>query len=260
MSLTVIITTKNEEVNIKRAITSADFADEILVIDDYSTDQTAQIAEQAGATVIKNSWKGYGQQKNSGIKHASGDWLFFLDADEEISKQLKQEILATINNPAYTVYWVRVIDIFLGKPLNHLTGNNPRLVKRVVAQWTERPVHEQVQLNNCNTPITLGDTHSGRLNAHIIHHSHSSIRSYLKKMHRYTSLDARQMRESGTHRSGKKVSPSFILPLYLALRQLVKLWLYRGGIKDGYAGTVWSLLSAYYEWEMGKKYLKLAQP
>jgi hypothetical protein len=74
-------------------------------------------------------------------------------------------------------------------------------------------------------------------------------------MHRYTTLDAEEMVQTGKHRSGRPIRPSWLLPWRLSLRQFVKLYFYRRGLLDGYAGFIWCVLSGYYEWEMGKKYL-----
>jgi len=255
MKLSAIVITKNEEKTIQRCLTSLKFADEIIVIDAASTDQTTTIARQTGARVITNSWPGYGLQKNLGRDHSQGDWLLFIDADEEISPSLASEITRAINQSTSDFYWLRVLDIFLGSPLNHLTGHNLRLFKKSAGRWTNQPVHEQVETLTGqrlkltpNSPILINP---------LIHHSHATIKSYLNKMRRYTSLDAQQMGATGHHRSGRPVSPSFLLPYKLAARQFIKLLIYKKGLLDGYSGFIWSLLSAYYEYEMAQKYLKL---
>ncbi|MBI1833809.1 MAG: glycosyltransferase family 2 protein [Candidatus Andersenbacteria bacterium] len=262
MSLTVVITAKNEEKVIARAIQSATFADEIIVVDDSSQDRTAEIVTAAGARIIQNEWEGYGSQKNRGLSAATSKWVFFLDADEEISPALRQEITTVLSGTTqYSVYWVRVVDIFLGRPLKHLTGNNPRLVRKGQAQWTNRAVHEQMELINASGDriVKLGGDNSGMIPAFLIHHSHATVSSYLEKMHGYTSLDAAQMAASGKHRSGRSIKPSKLLPCTLAVRQFIKLAFYRGGLRDGYAGFMWALLSGYYEWEMGNKYLNMVK-
>ena len=97
--LTVLILAKNEEKNISDCIKSVLFADEILVIDDFSTDTTARIAEELGARVIQHSMDGnWGQQKTFGIEQASHPWIYLLDADERVTEPLKEEILKAINS------------------------------------------------------------------------------------------------------------------------------------------------------------------
>ena len=96
--LSVIIIAKNESINIYDCVKSATFADEVLVIDSGSMDDTVKLAKKAGAKVLCRKWVGYGAQKNRAIKLAKGEWIFSLDADERINKKLAIEILSTIKN------------------------------------------------------------------------------------------------------------------------------------------------------------------
>jgi glycosyltransferase involved in cell wall biosynthesis len=257
MNLSAIITAKNEEDVIKRCLDSVSFADEtIVIIDNGSTDNTFQLATNHGAKVFKNTWPGFGGQKNFGLNKAQGDWLLFIDADEEVSPELKEKIITVINNPKKDFYWLHIVTIFLKHPLTHLYGHNPRLFKKEAGLWTNTKVHEQVILKN-EQVLKLGDEHSQVIEPPLLHHSHLTIKSYLKTMHTYTTLDAQQMNQTNHHRSGKPVKPSFFLPYYLSFKQFFKLFYYRRGFLDGYAGFVWCFLSSYYEYEMTMKYLSL---
>ncbi|MDP3997135.1 MAG: glycosyltransferase family 2 protein [bacterium] len=277
MSITSVTITKNEESNISRCLNGLNFVNQKIIVDSDSTDNTVDIAHTLGAQVIKQSWLGYGPQKNVGLKHASGEWVLFIDADEEVSPELANEIKTVtakykIQNTKYiNYYWLKIVTVFLGKPLNHLYGHNLRLFKKDTARWTDDKVHEQVTrvipslrggasgddaaISKQQNVIHLGDQDTKILETPLLHYSHQTVKSYLTKMHHYTTLDASLMAETGRHRSGRKVSPSFFLPYYLALHQLIKLLFYRRGILDGWSGIVWCLLSAYYEFEMGNKYL-----
>ncbi len=257
MNLSVVIIAKNEENVIGEAIKSASFAQEVIVVDSHSTDRTLDIAKQHGAKVFQKRWEGYGAQKNYGMEQATSETILFLDADERISPELQQLLLNTNEPIAKDVYWITVEDIFLGRRMKHLVGHNPRLVKKGAASWTNKRVHEQLVYTKTETPVHYKDGISGNIEEPIVHHSHVTISSYLKKMHRYTTLDAKDMKENKVHRSGRSISQSIFLPYVLALRQLVKLLFYRKGILDGWQGIVWSFLSAYYEFEMGMKYLHL---
>lgn len=254
MNISVVIITKNEEQKIADCIASVSFAKEVLIIDAESTDKTAEIARSLGTTVISNPWEGYGKQKNLGMSKASSTWVLFLDADERVSKALQAVIMQLPEQPEQEIYWITIEDIFLGKRMKHLSGHNPRLVKKGAAQWSDKKVHEQLKYAANHTAVKYKDSISGELQAPIIHESYTTIAAYLKKMHIYTTLDAQDMNERGVHRSGRKVNKSFILPYILAFRQLIKLLLYKKGILDGWQGVVWSMLSAYYEFEMGNKY------
>jgi hypothetical protein len=258
MNLSAVIISKNAEATIARTLRSAAFADEqIVVVDDASHDRTAVVAKQFGASVYTMPWRGYGPQKNFGLAKARGDWVLFIDDDEEITPALAGEIKEIIKRQPRVAnrnfYWLRITTVFLGHPLRHLYGHNLRLFRKGAGQWTDAKVHEQVQLNSGRL-VRLGDNQSAVVTTSLLHHSHQTVGSYLVKMHRYTTLDAEQMYRTGQHRSEKRVTPTFHLPYYLAGKQLLKLLLYRRGILDGYAGITWCVLSAYYEWELGQKY------
>ena len=255
--ISCIIITKNEEKNIADCIKSLSFCEEIIVVDAESTDQTREIAETLGAKVIVQPFLGYGEQKNIGIAAAQHEWLVFLDADERVAEKLREEILQITQSANEPVLWITVEDIFLGKSLRHLVGHNPRLVKKGAAQWNANPVHEQLVYTATGEIVRYKDGVSGEITSPIIHHSHETVASYLRKMHRYTSLDAEHMQQTGKHRSGRDIKNSWLLPYVLGLRQFIKLLIYRKGILDGFQGIAWSVLSAYYEFEMGRKYRAL---
>ena len=261
MKLSAILITKNEARTIARALRSLAVADETIVVDSNSTDKTRAIAMQLGARVIRQDWLGYGPQKNVGLAAAQGDWVLFIDADEELTPSLAQEIKQVINSqspnqPASSVdfYWLRIVTVFLGKRMTHLYGHNPRLFRKSAGHWTAAAIHEQVVATS-GSLLKLGGRNSTILTAPLTHFSHKSIASYLKKMHHYTSLDAEEISNTSHHRSGKPVTKSWLLPYQLSIKQFLKLYFYRRGCLDGYAGFIWSVLSAYYEWEMARKYL-----
>jgi len=259
MKISVLVTAKNSARTIEKCLSSLSFANEIILVDSGSTDDTVSIAEELGATVYHQQWLGYGPQKNFGASKAQGDWLLFIDSDEEVTPELQLAIIKTIENPKFNIYWIRIVTIFLNKPLNHLFGHNARLFKKTSGRWTNAKVHEQVE-DETGITTTLGDNLSGIIKEPLLHHSHQTIRSYLKKMHHYTTLDAQQMSITGHHRSGKPLRPTIILPIKLAAKQFIKLLFYRQGILDGYAGVTWAILSSYYEYEMTKKYLAQQRP
>ena len=255
--ISAIIITKNEEKNIADCIASLSFVQEIIVVDSRSEDHTREIAQSLGAIVLNEDWQGYGNHKNIGSKVATHDTLLFLDADERISPELRQEILKIDVSPEHSVYWITVEDIFLGRRLRHLVGHNPRLAQKSKAIWNKNPVHEQLLYTDTQEIVKYKDDRSGEITAPIIHHSHETIASYLQKMHRYTSLDAKRMKQTGAHRSGRSIQDSILLPYKLGCRQFIKLLVYKKGILDGWQGIVWCVVSAYYEFEMGKKYRTL---
>jgi glycosyltransferase involved in cell wall biosynthesis len=257
MSISAIVITKNEERSIAACLKALAFADEIIVVDAQSTDKTAEIAQAAGAKVFIRPWPGYGAQKNFGLMQAAGDWCLFIDADEIVTPQLAQEILAVTQHATKNFYWLKIVTIFLNKPLYHLYGHNSRLFKKSAGQWTSTQVHEQVEEVATRTTIKLGDDKSAVLQAPLMHNSHQTMASYLHRMAKYTDLDAKDMAATGKHRSGRPVTPSQFLPIHLALRQFLKMYIYKQGWLDGYAGFIWCRLSAKYEYVMAQKYLAL---
>ncbi len=258
--LSAVVIAKNAAATIGVTLESLKFADEVIVVvDQDSRDATFDMARQSGARVFLQPWLGYGRQKNFGAQQTKGDWLLFVDDDEEVSLALAKKIKDELSAPTADIYWLRVVTVFLNRPLYHLYGHNPRLYKKGSAYWSNEAVHEQLLKVANGQRVKLGGGPAGLITTPLLHHSHRNIASYLTKMHHYTTLDAQQMRERGQHRSGRTVSPTILLPVQLTGRQLLKLLLYRRGILDGWAGLVWCLLSAYYEWEMAIKFLALAK-
>lgn len=257
---------KNEEAVITRAIQSVQFADEVIVVDAESTDRTVEIAKSLGAKTLVRPWPGYGRQRNYSASQAAGEWLLVIDADEEVTPALAREIESIIHSEQSDgirglgsrkdFYWLRIVTIFLGKPLTHLFGHNLRLFKKSAGRWTDQAVHEQIK-TAAGQPITLGDSAAGLLIQPLLHYSHPTVASYRKRMNRYTTLDADEMLKHDRHRSGRSVKPAWWLPAYLAARQFLKMYFYKRGFLDGYAGLIWCALSSQYEYGMAKKYLIL---
>lgn len=251
--LSAIILTKNNADTVPATLKSLAFADERLVIDSGSTDSTLPLAVELGAKVIPHHWEGYGAQKNFGAAQAQGEWVLFIDADEEVTVELREAIQQATRNAAHDFFWLRIVTVFLHKPLRTLYGHNLRLFRKNAGQWTRDFVHEQVKKND-GTRLKLGDHQAEVLAGILLHHSHDTLQSYLQKMHHYTALEANEMRHTNRHRSGRPVTHSWLLPWRLSFRQLIKLLLYRHGWRDGWAGIVWCFVSAYYEWQLGYKY------
>lgn len=254
--LSAILITKNEERNIARALKSVSFANEVIVVDAESSDKTAEIARSLNAKVYIRQWSGYGPQRNFAAAQASGEWLLVVDADEEVTPELAQQISLTLESPKKDFYWVKILTTFLGRPLNHLSAYNMRLFRKSAGHWADIKVHEQVQTTT-GQKLKFRDSISEKLENPILHHSHRTIASYLERMHRYTTLDAEQMAKDNHHRSGRAIQPVWWLPYYLSKRQFIKLYFYKKGFLDGYTGFMWSLLSGYYEYVMAKKYLRI---
>jgi glycosyltransferase involved in cell wall biosynthesis len=193
-SLSVVLITLNEAANLPRTLASVRGMGEIVVVDSGSTDTTVDIARSFGARVFAESWKGFGAQKNSAIAHATGDWILSLDADEEVSSELAQEIQALLaGEPAFRAYHIPRLNHFLGRPLRH-GGYWPdpklRLFSRGSARFEERPVHETMQSNGP----------AGQLRGCLIHRCYPTLPDYIEHMNRYSTLAAESLGTSGRAR------------------------------------------------------------
>ena len=145
----VVIITKNEEKFIAAAIKSAIFADEVLILDSGSTDNTCNIAQELGARVEQQDWLGFGAQKNKVVELAKNDWVFILDADERFTDDLQLEVLETLKNPTVDGYLVARLNRFFGKDIK-TCGLYPdysiRLFNRNKGRFNDVAVHESVQM------------------------------------------------------------------------------------------------------------------
>ncbi|HEN4759280.1 TPA: glycosyltransferase family 2 protein, partial [Legionella pneumophila] len=188
--LSVIIITKNEEANIRRCLESVHFADEIIVLDSGSTDNTLAIAREYTDKVFSTDWQGYGIQKDRALQKAQGDWVLNLDADESVSSELRQEILQAISSDTADAFRIPIQMIFYnqvlkysGSPKRHI-----RLFKRENASYSKDIVHEKVLI-----PV---NARVGKLKKPIWHHSFSDVHHVLYKLNKYSSYSAKIRIES----------------------------------------------------------------
>ncbi len=244
-TLSIVIITLNEAANLPRTLASVQGMGEIVVVDSGSTDATPEIARLAGARVFTEPWKGFGAQKNSAIRHAAGDWILSLDADEEVSPQLALEMQRLFaGEPPYSAYRIPRLNHFLGQPLKH-GGYWPdpklRLFRPGAARFEERPVHETTQTSG---PV-------GQLRGHLIHRCYATLEEYIDHMNRYSTLGAEMLAASGR---APRSLPSF---LWNALLNPAATFVYnyvcRLGFLDGRAGLLQHLNhSAYIHWKFVK--------
>ncbi len=183
-ALTVVVITKNEEEMIVGCLESVDWADEVIVIDDHSTDQTRQLAKKYASRVITHTSRGFASQKNYGIKLAQGKWILILDADERVSGQLRKEIVRVINDPgSITAFNILFVNYFLGREMKFGGWQNEyhlRLFKRGYAQYTAQEIHEVLAVKGETAPIS----------GVIYHFSHRSIADNLLKTRHYALLES----------------------------------------------------------------------
>lgn len=266
-TLSAVTITKNEEAHVARALRSVrKISHDVIVVDSESTDRTVQIAKEFTDRVFVRPWPGYGPQKNFALEQAACDWVLFVDADEEVSPELAEELRAKLETLPHhiNIGFVKIVTEFLGRPLPHLWGTNPRLLRRSHAQWQDRAVHEQVTRPD-GSVVRLGDPDTALFQSVLRHPSHyATLEAYLKKRERYTLRDAEEMLEKGVDRVGKPVGDPLGSPLTTArflferaTKQFIRLFVKKRGFLDGWQGWLWCTLSAQYEYLMCKKYLML---
>jgi len=231
--LSVVVITHNASATLSRCLKSADFADETLVVDCGSDDDTAEIARAHGARLLLEQWRGFGAQKQFASEQASYDWVLCLDSDEVVSDSLRHSIELALSgldtsqtDPAAFSFARR--NHFLGRALLHGEGYpdlSLRLFDRRRAHWSDDTVHEKVVVNG--EQVTLaGD---------LLHYSGDDLTTYLSKQNRYSTLAA----QSGVA-SGQRASMSRALGS--ALLRFVKYYLLRRGFLDGWPGLVHILI------------------
>lgn len=244
-TISVAIITKNEEANLRRTLQSVRWASETVIVDSGSTDRTPEIAREFGAKFMVEPWRGFGAQKNFAIALCTGEWVLALDADEEVSPDLAQEIQTLLaGTPDRDAYFLPRRNFFLGRWIRH-GGYWPdpklRLFRRGAAQFEERAVHETMQFS--------GPT--GRLRGHLLHHAYPTLDSYIEHMNRYSTLGAGQALANG--KSSRGLLP-FLWNVYVNPAATFQYnYILRGGFLDGREGLLLHLYhSVYVSWKYAK--------
>ncbi len=238
--LTVTVITRNESANLEAALASVAWADEIIVVDAESTDDTTAIARRHGATVEVRPWPGFSAQKNHAASLASHDWILSLDADERVTPALASQIQALLTSePSARGYRVPRISHYLGRWIrgtDWYPDYQLRLYDRRAGEWNGRRVHESVRLSGA----------PGRLTRDLQHYPYRDISHHLATIDRYTTLAAEQLAAEGRTPSIAGVA---LHPPFAFLRNYVL----RRGFLNGSAGFIVSALNSYYV------FLKLAK-
>lgn len=233
--LTAIIITRDEARHIGAALASVAWADERIVVDSQSQDDTVALATAAGARVDVRDWPGYGAQRNHAAGLAAHDWILALDADERVTPELAEEVKALLQGaPAAAGYRIPRVTRYLNRWIRS-TDWYPdwqlRLYDRTRAAWNTRPVHESV---DCRGPV-------GRLRGELQHYAYRDIAHHLDTINRYTTLAAGHLAAEGRRSSPARATAH-------AVAAFLRNYLLRRGVTDGAAGFVVSGMNAYYVW------------
>ncbi len=248
MKITATVITLNEEHNIAAALESLSWADEIIVVDSHSADRTVEIAREFTDRVFVRPWPGYSEQKNFAAEQAVNDWIFSLDADERVSKELASEIerLKETADPDAGAFEMSRKTFYLGRWIRH-SGWHPdyklRLYDRKRARWRGDYVHETLEV----------DGKLMRLSGDLLHHTVRDASEHHLRMDRYTTLAAAQAYSQGKRSS---LLALMVSPVVVFLRS----YFLKAGFLDGVPGVAIARFAAHYEflkrlklWEMRMK-------
>ena len=238
--LSAVIITLNAASQLAECLDSLAFCDEIVVVDSGSSDGTPELARQRGARVIHQDWLGYGRQKQFAVEQARHDWVLCVDADERVTTELRESIVAVLAAPTHAAYLFPRCNRFMGRYLRHGEGYpdwSLRLFDRRHARWSEDAVHEKV----------VADGAVGTLPGDLLHDSAETQENYLAKQDRYTTLAA-----TAALASGKR--SSLLRQLLSPLLRFIKFYFLRLGFLDGWPGLVHILIGCRNSYD---KYAKM---
>ncbi|HNY12753.1 MAG TPA: glycosyltransferase family 2 protein [Candidatus Wallbacteria bacterium] len=249
IKISFVIITFNEEKNIARAMKSVSgIADEIVILDSGSSDRTVEISSGLGARVYQNKFADFASQKNMALSYAAMDYVFVLDADEELSQELvkwlsnfKSGVFKQFDDGGVKGFFIPRKSSFLGKWINH-SGWFPdytlRLMKRGSGAFKKARVHESITVDGLTAKIPA--------ECFMWHYTYDSLEQYFNKFNAYTSMAAEDMLDRGANPSKLKIvfNPFF---------GFVKQYFIKRGFMDGFHGLILAVLSSFYVFV---KYLK----
>jgi glycosyltransferase involved in cell wall biosynthesis len=230
--ISAVVLAKNEEKNIKACLKSLDWCEEAVVIDDFSQDKTAQIAQKMGAKVFKRHLnKDFASQRNFGLEKAKGNWVLFVDADERVTDKLAKEINRAIKDSQISGFYLKRSDFFGGRKLRYGETAQVRLLRlgrRGAGKW-QRCVHETWEIKGTK----------GQLKETLLHYPHQTISQFLKEINFYSTLNAQAFLKQGK-RAG------LIQILAYPLAKFIQNYFIRFGFLDKTPGMVVALMMSFH--------------
>jgi glycosyltransferase involved in cell wall biosynthesis len=239
-SISVIIITKNEAFRIEECLQSVRWADEIIVFDSGSTDNTVEICRRYTDKVLVTDWPGYGAQKQRALQQATGDWVLSIDADERVTPLLKEEILTTLPTTPMDAFEIKFCSEYCGKNIRFgdwLNDKQVVLFKRTKGEFVSLLVHERIEIQG----------RIGKMTGRIHHLAFQNLEMVLRKMNDYSTWSAAQKKIQG-----KK--GGLLQAITHGLWAFVRGYFLRFGFLDGREGFLLAVSNAegtYY------RYLKL---
>ena len=240
--LTALLTTLNEERNIRDCLASVSWADEILLVDSGSTDDTLKIAERFKPRILEHEYENAAAQKNWAIPQAKHDWVLVVDADERVSPKLRLVIEAILLDASdfSPGYYIRRENYFFGRKINHCGWQRDyvlRLFDRRKGKYEDKRVHADVKLEG----------RPGRIEQVLTHHTYRDWDEYFERFNRYTEWAAQDLFDAGK-------SAGFFNLFFRPLTRFYKQYVWHCGFLDGRTGLILCMLSAF---SVFTKYAKL---
>ena len=229
-NISVLIITRNEEDNIRQCLDTVSWASEIIVVDSHSSDSTVRICREYTDKVFDNKFIDFSAQKNYALSKSSNDWVLFVDADERITSELKEEISA-LNSKNFNGYYIPRKNIIFGRYMKYGGHQNDLQLRLFIKSRShfKNPVHEKVVVEGS----------MGYLNNYIEHYSTESLSEYCKKMNSYTDMEAKRM-------SGEKIRFSVFRMMMKTVGKFLYQYIIQEGFRDGKEGLIYYSLSSFY--------------
>ncbi|MAZ26233.1 MAG: glycosyl transferase family 2 [Cytophagaceae bacterium] len=240
--LSVIIPVYNEAHNIEQALQTVTFADEIIVVDSFSSDDTLAVAKKYPVKILQRAFNYPASQKNWVIPQASHEWILLLDADERVTPALQEEIIETLKNPPENTvaFWIYRMNHFMGKRVKYSGMQNDkviRLFKKSHCRYEDKMVHEEIE--------TQGKV--GFLKNRLLHNTYKNLDDYIAKLNRYAYWQAR---DYDKHTNRLNAFHFFVKPPW----RFFKHFVIQQGFRDGVVGFTISFLAGY---ATALRYIKL---
>ena len=238
--LSVTIITLNEEKNIERCLKSVAWADEIVVVDSGSSDDTINICQRFGCKIIQTTWLGYGPTKKQAVESATNDWILSIDADEEVTDELRVKIRTILENPHSQGYRIKRKSFYLGQVVQHCGWDRDyplRLFNRRYGNFNDKQIHESVEITG----------QISQIEEPLLHYTYPTLSSHILRLDKYSELGA-----AAAFQKGKTVS--IIGAVMRGLLKFIKMYFLQLGFLDGKIGFVLAYNSAF---GVYLKYIKL---
>ena len=226
-TISVIIPTFNEENYIQDCLRSVLFADQIIIIDSFSTDKTIALVKEFNCEIIERKFDNFSNQKNEAIRLAKSDWILFIDADERVTEKLKYEIKETLKNPKHQAYKIKFPHFYMNRFLYHTENRVIRLVKNENIHF-EGEVHEKL----------LHQGSVGLLKNFMIHYTYKGLFHYIKKKDSYAWFQAKMSKD-------KNKSATYFFLVFKPFYRFFHTYIIKRGFLDGVPGLAVATIDAY---------------